>query len=170
VAFLLSGKKEQIASDVAANSHHPVFYAAFTILLLESPYFRTLFYHRLPKLFSYPLRIFYPKCPSFIIDVNTPIGSGLRLAHPYSTILNAANIGKNVYVNHLVTVGEINGQKPIIDDDVELHAGCIVVGAVHIGKGARIGAGAVVVKDVPAYATAVGNPARIISKEAHPTV
>ena len=86
------------------------------------------------------------------------------MAHPYSTILNAEKIGKNVYVNHLVTVGEKDGKKPIIEDGVELHANCIVIGGITIGKNARIGAGAVVTKDVPENAIAVGNLAKIILK------
>lgn len=47
----------------------------------------------------------------------------------------------------------------------DLGAGAKILGAVHIGDGAKIGANAVVVSDVPAYATAVGVPARIILKE-----
>ena len=74
-------------------------------------------------------------------------------------------MGKNVYVNHLVTIGEKNGKKPIIEDGVELHANCIVIGGIIIGKNAKIGAGAVVTKDVPENAIAIGNPAKILKKE-----
>ncbi len=50
----------------------------------------------------------------------------------------------------------------IIEDDVWLGAGVIVVPNVRIGKGAVIGAGSVVTKDIPAFSVAVGNPAKVI--------
>lgn len=169
VLFLFSKEKEAIAQDIYARKNfnpsllHQVY--DLTKELLVNKYFRTLFYHRTNGVLSKILRIFYPKESSFIIDVNTKIGGGLQLAHPYSTILNAAEIGKNVYVNHLVTLGEKNGERPIIEDGVELHANCIVIGGITIGKYAKIGAGAVVTKDVPENAIAVGNPAKILKKE-----
>ena len=166
--FLFSKEKEAIAKDLYARKNfnaskwHQVWDLSKELWL--NRYFRTLFYHRTQGLFSKILRIFYPKASGFIIDVNTKIGGGLQLAHPYATILNAEKIGEKVYVNHLVTVGEKNGKRPIIEDGVELHANCIVIGGITIGKNAKIGAGAVVTKDVPENAIAVGNPAKIILK------
>ncbi len=166
--FLFSKEKEAIAKDLYARKNfnasrwHQVW--DLSKELWVNRYFRTLFYHRTQGLFSKILRIFYPKASTFIIDVNTKIGGGLQLAHPYATILNAEKIGEKVYVNHLVTVGEKNGKKPVIEDGVELHANCIVIGGITIGKNAKIGAGAVVTKDVPENAIAVGNPAKIILK------
>jgi len=49
-----------------------------------------------------------------------------------------------------------------IEDDADLGAGCIVLPGVTIGRGAQIGAGAVVTTDIPAYTVAVGTPARVI--------
>ena len=166
--FLFSKEKEAILKDLYARKSynsclvHQIYDLSKELLI--NKYFRTLFYFRTNGFFSKFLRIFYPKESSFIIDVDTKIGGGLQLAHPYSTILNAEKIGKNVYVNHLVTVGEKDDKKPIIEDGVELHANCIVIGGITIGKNARIGAGAVVTKDVPENAIAVGNPAKIILK------
>lgn len=167
VLFLFSSNKNEIIADVYArkNKKKGILNHCYNLSLelLINSYFRNLFYFRTNGFFSKLLRIFYPKNSSFTIDIHTKIGSGLQLAHPYSTILNAETIGKNVYVNHLVTLGEKNGEKPIIGNNVQLHAGCIVIGNVKIGDNAIIGAGAVVVKDVPENAVAVGNPARIIS-------
>lgn len=74
-----------------------------------------------------------------------------------------AIIGKNVAINQHVTIAEGDKSKTtIIEDDVMIGAGAVILNNAHIGKGARIGANAVVLHDVPAYATAVGNPARII--------
>lgn len=76
-----------------------------------------------------------------------------------------AMIGKNVAINQYVTIAEGDKSKTtVIEDDVMIGAGTVVLNNAHIGKGAKIGANAVVLHDVPAYATAVGNPARIILK------
>lgn len=50
----------------------------------------------------------------------------------------------------------------IVDDDVWIGESAIIMAGVHIGRGAVIGAGAVVTKDVPPYAVAVGTPAKIV--------
>jgi acetyltransferase-like isoleucine patch superfamily enzyme len=50
----------------------------------------------------------------------------------------------------------------LIEDDADLGVGAIVLPGVTIGRGAQIGAGAVVTRDVPPYAIAVGNPARVL--------
>jgi len=169
ILFLFSNNKEVIVRDLYARTipKQGVVNQCYDLTkeLLLSKYFRTLFYFRTPGIFSKLLRIFYPKQESFTIDIHTKIGAGLQLAHPYATILNAVSIGENVYVNHLVTLGEKKGKKPIIGNNVQLNAGCMVIGGVTIGDNAIIGAGAVVVKDVPEHAVAVGNPARIIQKK-----
>lgn len=74
-------------------------------------------------------------------------------------------IGKNVAINQHVTIAEADKSKTtVIEDDVMIGAGAVILNNAHIGKGAKIGANAVVLHDVPAHATAVGNPARIILK------
>ena len=56
--------------------------------------------------------------------------------------------------------------KPVvIDDDVQIGIGAIVLKGVHIGAGAQIGAGAVVTANVPAGAWVAGNPARVIAEK-----
>lgn len=55
-----------------------------------------------------------------------------------------------------------SGGVPIIEDDVSIGANAVLLGNIVIHKGAKIGAGAVVLCDVPESATAVGVPARII--------
>lgn len=78
-----------------------------------------------------------------------------------------AFIGDNCMIYQHVTLGAIqNGSTsaPILDDNVVVGAGATILGEVHVCSGAKIGAGAVVLKDVPAGATAVGVPARILTQ------
>ena len=62
----------------------------------------------------------------------------------------------------MVTVGEVNGKRPVIGNNVSIYTGAIVIGNITISNNAVIGAGSVVVKDVPENAVVVGNPAKII--------
>lgn len=167
--FLFSKERALIAKDIYARKdfNTSTIHQVFTLSreLLINKYFRTLFYYRTNGVFSKILRVFYPRQSSFIIDVNTKIGGGLQLVHPYATILNAEKIGENVYVNHLVTVGEKNGKRPVIGDNVELHANCTIIGGIRIGKNAIIGAGTVVTKDVPEGAVVIGAKNRFLERD-----
>lgn len=53
----------------------------------------------------------------------------------------------------------------VLEDDVLIGANAVVIEGVRIGKGAVVGAGSIVTKDVPAGAVVVGNPARIVKEE-----
>ena len=100
------------------------------------------------------------------LNAGAMIGGGLRMPHPTSIVIGkGAFIGRNATIFQNVTIGSGDmeaGVYPVIGDDVTIFANAVIVGAVNIGAGAKIGAGAVVVKDVPAGRTAVGNPARIL--------
>jgi serine O-acetyltransferase len=56
----------------------------------------------------------------------------------------------------------------MLGDEIYIGAGAKVIGGVTIGDGARVGANAVVLHDVPAHATAVGIPARIVRQRGEP--
>lgn len=76
-------------------------------------------------------------------------------------------IGKNVSLRQNTTIGAkgFNGaeKSPVIEDDVTIGPNVCIIGDITIGKGAVIGSGAVVVKDVEPFTTVVGNPARPIT-------
>ena len=133
--------------------------------LTHSKDFRTIFYFRIQNVFKHILNVYCRKDTSFIIDVTTKLKGGILTGHPYCTILNANSIGENFYVNHLVTIGEINGKRPTIGNNVSIYTGAIVIGNISIGDNVNIGAGSVVTKNTPSNCTVVGNPARIIKKD-----
>jgi len=98
------------------------------------------------------------------IPINSHIGGGLMIPHPNGIVIHPeAVIGANCLIMQQVTIGTAgNGSgTPVIDDYVNIGAGAKILGGVHIGAHARIGANAVVIKDVPERATAVGIPAEI---------
>lgn len=74
-----------------------------------------------------------------------------------------ARIGKGCRIYQNVTIGEVNGKAPFIEENVLIGAGAVLVGDIHIGTGAKIGAGAVVSCDIPADATVVCEKPRILT-------
>ncbi|WP_133645650.1 serine O-acetyltransferase [Paraburkholderia flava] len=77
-----------------------------------------------------------------------------------------AVLGSNITIAPNVVIGG-RGRPgaPVIEDDVLIGAGACILGPVTIGRGARVGANAVVMFDIPAGATAVGVPARIVRSD-----
>ena len=93
------------------------------------------------------------------------IDGKLNLPHRLNGITIARNvvIGKNVTIHQHVTIAEDDSSKEtIIEDDVVIGAGAVILNNSRIGKGARIGANAVVTKDIPGGGIAVGVPAHLL--------
>ena len=170
--YVICSKKDLINQDVARWSQvKKIKGSRISVLLhflVHSKDFRTIFYFRIKHPLKHLLNLYCRGERNFTIDINTKLGGGVLTGHPYCTILNAESIGENFYVNHLVTVGEVNGKRPIIGDNVSVYTGAIVIGNIKIGNNVNIGAGAVVVKDVPDNCTVVGNPAKIIKTNEMP--
>jgi serine O-acetyltransferase len=102
------------------------------------------------------------------IPKSVRVGPGLRIYHFGNIFVHAgAEIGANCILRQGVTVGNRHdgGPVPVLEDDVELGAYAQVLGDVRIGRGARIGAMSVVLDSVPPGATAVGTPARVVSRQ-----
>jgi serine O-acetyltransferase len=102
------------------------------------------------------------------VSPKVAIGGGLLLPHTVGTVIGAARIGDNCTIMQGVTLGTAEPEmgytpnlRPTVGDEVLIGAGAKVLGSVAIGNHARIGANAVVVKDVPPRCTAVGVPATI---------
>lgn len=103
-----------------------------------------------------------------VIPARAEIGPGLLISHPGTIIVHPdVRIGAHCSIGQDSTIGTTGrggSGVPSIGDDVFLGSGCRVLGAVTIGDGASIGANAVVLKDVPAYHTAVGVPAQVMPR------
>lgn len=98
------------------------------------------------------------------IRVGASLGERLKMPHPNGVVIHQlAVIGDDCILMQQVTIGQLaTGGAPILGSGVYVGAGAKILGEVRIGDGAQIGANAVVLSDVPAKATAVGVPARII--------
>ena len=98
-----------------------------------------------------------------VIGIHAEFGPGLVLVHPVGVVINSrVRGGTGVVIESSVVIGDEKGMSPRLGDDVFIGTGAKIIGGVVIGSGARIGANAVVVKDIPARATAVGIPARVV--------
>lgn len=100
-----------------------------------------------------------------IIGRGAEFGPGFVLIHADGVVINGrVRGGRNVKLEHQVTIGADRRESPTLGDNVFVGAGAKIIGGVYVGDGTRIGANAVVLDDVPAYATAVGVPARVVQR------
>jgi serine O-acetyltransferase len=99
------------------------------------------------------------------IPLGTKIGGGILLTHPNGVVIHPrAIIGPNCLIFQQVTIGTGNNDGvPKVGGHVDIGAGAKLLGNIIIGDHAKIGANAVVLNDVPPFATAVGVPARNIN-------
>jgi serine O-acetyltransferase len=134
-----------------------------------------LWFHNIAH-FLYRLRI--PVIPRLISQISrlltlieihpgAKFGKRCFIDHGVGVVIGeTAVIGNDVTIYQGVTLGGTGAEKgkrhPTIGNGVVIGAEAIILGNIHIGDNARIGAGAVVTKSVPANSTVVGNPARIV--------
>ncbi|WFA09930.1 serine O-acetyltransferase EpsC [Tissierella sp. Yu-01] len=147
--------------------------------IFSSPGLKALIYHRIAHKLYLKNKLFLARMISqrarritgIEIHPGAKIGDNLFIDHGMGIVIGeTAEIGDNVTIFHGVTLGGIGGDKgekrhPTVEDDVVIGAGAKILGPITIGKGAKVGANAVVIDDVPAYTTAVGIPAKIVYKK-----
>jgi len=135
-------------------------------------------FHRLAHLL-YWLRI--PVIPRLISQIarwltlieihpGAKIGRRFFIDHGNGVVIGeTSEIGHDVTIYQGVTLGGTGKEKgkrhPTIGNSVVIGAGAIILGAIHVGDNARIGAGSVVTKSVPPDTTVVGNPAWTVKRE-----
>jgi len=116
--------------------------------------------------------IWYVACviSSAEIDMSAQIGGGLYIPHSTGIVIRGdCKIGRNATILQCVTVGRRDQEEisqAYIGDNCKIFAGAKIIGNLRIGNNVTIGANAVVLKDIPDGATAVGVPARILQAQA----
>lgn len=113
------------------------------------------------------LSIIFYKMLSFIchclIGRKAEFGEGFVIMHTFGIVVNSAvRGGKNITLQHGVTIGENRGMSPVMGDDVFVGAGAKVFGGIKIGSRVKIGANSTVIKDVPDGALVSGVPAIVV--------
>jgi serine O-acetyltransferase len=107
------------------------------------------------------------------IHPGAKIGEKFFIDHGMGVVIGeTAEIGDNVTLYHGVTLGGVTWDKvkrhPTVHDNAVIGSGAKVLGPFVVGKGAKIGSNSVVVKEVPASATVVGIPGRVVMQEEKP--
>lgn len=160
-----------LKEDPAAKSKievlllYPCIHALISYRIAHSLYLNKMFF--LARLTSQLSRFF----TGIEIHPGAKIGKGLFIDHGMGVVIGeTAEVGDNVTIYHGVTLGgtgkDVGKRHPTIEDNVLIGTGAKVLGPITVERGAKIGANAVVVKNVPAKATAVGSPAQNIVRTA----
>ena len=149
-------------------------------LILTYPGVKAVFFHRIANFFSVAkfdliariISQFSRFLTGIEIHPGAKIGKNLFIDHGMGVVIGEkSDIGDNVTIYHMATLGGIapsinsNDQRnikrhPTIEDEVVIGSGAQVLGPVTVGRCAKIGANAVITKDVPEKAVMVGIPAK----------
>ena len=118
----------------------------------------------LPRLISHLSRFL----TGIEIHPGAEIGEGLFIDHGMGVVIGeTSEIGDNVTLYQGVTLGGTSLQRtkrhPTLGNNVVVGVGAKLIGNIAIGEGAKIGAGSVVITSVPAHATVVGVPGRVVA-------
>jgi serine acetyltransferase len=164
---LYSDIKNDITNNV--NLKGRIIVVSFTVM----SYFRKKVHNKLMLILCAPIIIVYKLITDLMlgceIPASTKIGKGFVIHHGRALVLNKnVVIGNKVTLKQNTTIGNkesLTGEdlgSPIIEDNVTVGPNSVIIGPIVIGKNAIIGAGSVVVKDVPPNGIVAGNPAKLV--------
>jgi serine O-acetyltransferase len=109
----------------------------------------------------------------FGVDIHPAarLGKGIMLDHATGLVIGqTAVVGNNVSILQSVTLGgtgkDEGDRHPKIGDGVLISAGAKILGNIRVGEGAKVGAGSVVLEEVPAHTTVAGVPAKVVGRPA----
>ncbi len=156
--------KDDVMACMSLRPFKASIFWSFCYLLTFDKTYRNLFYRRIGNA-KYLMWYWLWPHPCFTLATDMKIGVGFQCIHPFSTIVNAKEIGNNFSVRNNVTIGNNKrGDRPVIGDDVSINANAVVVGNIRLGNNVVVGAGTVLTKSVPDNCVVVGNPAYILKK------
>ena len=121
-----------------------------------------------------PLALFLQSRVSsgFGVDIHPAarLGHGIMLDHATGVVIGETSVvGNDVSIMQEVTLGgtgKVEGDRhPKVGDGVLISSGAKILGNISIGEGAKVGAGSVVLQDVPAHTTVAGVPAKIVGRD-----
>jgi serine O-acetyltransferase len=173
---------EKIKSDLSIVFDRDPAARSYLEIITTYPGVHAILFHRLAHFFWRIKLYWVARVTSYLSRIITGIeihpgaiiGRRFFIDHGMGVVIGeTAIIGDDCTVYHGVTLGGTSWKQgkrhPTLEDKVVIGAGAKILGPITIGSGAKIGSNAVVVKDIPKNATAVGIPARLVDDSAQKT-
>ncbi len=176
-SLILSDAKAAMSRDPAARSYFEVIFTYPGFHAIVGYRFAHFLWNIKLKLIARFLSYIFRVFTAIEIHPNSKIGSGFFIDHGAGLVIGeTSEVGNNVTMYQQVTLGGISPSEksyqqknikrhPTIKDGVIIGSGAQILGSIIIGKNSRIGANAVVLKDVPDDQTYIGIPARKVRNE-----
>ena len=173
---------EKIKSDLSIVFDRDPAARSYLEIITTYPGVHAILFHRLAHFFWRIKLYWVARVTSYLSRIITGIeihpgaiiGRRFFIDHGMGVVIGeTAIIGDDCTIYHGVTLGGTSWKQgkrhPTLEDKVVIGAGAKILGPITIGSGAKIGSNAVVVKDIPKNATAVGIPARLVDEHAQKT-
>lgn len=170
---------ETLAADLRAPLERDPAARGWLDVVLSYPGFHAIVAHRL----IHPLAAL-PVLPRFLANIarfitgieihpGAKIGKGVFIDHGMGVVIGeTSEVGDGCTLYQGVTLGgtslSLGKRHPTLGRNVTIGVNAVVLGAITLGDNAKVGGGSVVVKDVPANATVVGVPARVVAQDGKP--